>query len=290
MYAFYLFIVLALDTSGLMSSAYNIKVKEHTQQDDMVADEEMDREDPDTTSNFFDPPSLIMKFSEVKNKLNNLMLSVDPKMIMDQCSFLLASKQANIPLFTTDFVDVLKGNCKTFALLHRIAPFANWSDHSIISTIVEFCNVPAATKLLTQFNAGIDPSQPLLKFPIPAPSHYMVPYDNSTHTVLAVQLETKLHNSTLQNVLDTRSLLQEQCSITSHCLQLLAIANTIHTIIYWSVPKHVVGLITSSTLQHQNYLHQNGIQQVAIYPGTVFVTGSPLTVGLFSFFTKVSFK
>ena len=273
-----------------MSSAYTIKVDEHTQQDDLVGDGDIVREDPDTVSYTSDPSSLVVKFSEVKSKLIKLLQSHDPKILADQCGSLVASELDNIPLFTTDFVDVLKQSNNTSSLLHRIAPFTNWCDHSIINTIVEVCDVPEATTLLTQFDDGIDPSQPLMKFPIPPPCNQMVPYDTSTHTVLAVQLNIQLHHSTLQNVLDTRSLLQQQCHITAHCLQLLAVANTSHTIIYWTIPKHVAGLITSSVLQHQNYLHQNGIQQVAVYPGTALVTGSALTVGLFSFFTEVSFN
>ena len=266
-----------------MSSEHTAK---HTQQDDVVTARLM----LNTTRNTFEPLSLVVKFSEMKNHLANVIVSLDPKMIADQCSLLVASEQANIPLFPTDFVDVLKESNNTLTLLHRIAPFTNWSDHTILNEIVEVCNIPEATTLLTDFDASIDPSQPLMKYPIPSPSHHMVPYDTSTHTVLAVQLNLQLHHSTLQNVLDTRSLLQQQCHITAHCLQLLAVANTSHTIIYWTIPKHVAGLITSSVLQHQNYLHQNGIQQVAVYPGTTLVTGSALTVGLFSFFTEVSFN
>ena len=234
--------------------------------------------------------SLSIKFLDIKVQLAELLQSCSPKKIADHSASLTANVEGDIALFTTDFVESLKEAKTTPMLLQQLASYTNWCDHSIINTIVEVCDIPEATTLLTQFDNRIDPSQPLMKFPIPPPCNQMVPYDTSTHTVLAVQLNIQLHHSTLQNVLDTRSLLQQQCHITAHCLQLLAVANTSHTIIYWTIPKHVAGLITSSVLQHQNYLHQNGIQQVAVYPGTALVTGSALTVGLFSFFTEVSFN
>jgi len=116
----------------------------------------------------------------------------------------------------------------------------------------------------------------------------MVPYDTSTHTVLAVQLNLQLQHSTLQNVLNTQLLIQKKCEVTPHCLQLLAVAKTSHTIIYWTIPKHVVALIALNVLQHQSYFYKNGIEQVAVYPGMVLFTDSAVTVGLFTFFVKVS--
>ena len=233
---------------------------------------------------------VIKNFYKIKNQLCDILASHDAASITNKCAKLMASDAKQIPLFLEEHVKSFQKIQQTPKLLRRLALNTNWCDHSIFNAIAEVCDVPEATAILTQFDDRIDPSQPLMKFPIPQPCNQMVPYDTSTHTVLAVQLNIQLHHSTLQNVLDTRSLLQQQCHITAHCLQLLAVANTSHTIIYWTIPKHVAGLITSSVLQHQNYLHQNGIQQVAVYPGTALVTGSALTVGLFSFFTEVSFN
>jgi len=174
-------------------------------------------------------------------------------------------------------------------MLQRLAPFTNWIDHSILSAVVSACNVPEAVALLKQFDDSIDTSQSVTRYPIPSPSHQMVPYDTNTYTVLAVQLNLELHHSTLQDVLNARSLIQEKCEVTPHCLQLLAVAKTSYIIIYWSIPKHVASLITSNVQKYQNYLYHNGIQQVAVYPGTILGTSSSApTVGPFSFFTKVS--
>ena len=276
------YIVHILEISHLLSKIYSIG--EQANQDDPTTVSKKDKSVVDSAP---DSSSLVVRFLDMKVQVNELLQVLDPKKIVDNCSLLKANVEADIPLFSTSFVSILQQRKSVLSLL---SPYTNWCNHSILNAIVEVCNVPEAANLIAQFDAKIDPSQPLMKYPIPSPSYHMVPYDTSTHTVLAVQLNLQLHHSTLQDILDTQSMLQHQCRITAHCMQLLAVANISHTIIYWTIPKHVAGLITSGVLQHQNYLHQNGIQQVAVYPGTVLVTGSALTVGLFSFFTEVSFN
>ena len=237
----------------------------------------------------FVPSSIATHFFDLMAQLTEVLQSLNPKIIADYCSLLRASEQANITLFKASFLNaIIKETKNTTALIHKFAPLINWLDHSILNAVVEACNVPEAVALLTQFDARIDASQPVTFYPIPSPSHHMVPYDTSTHTVLAVQLNLKLHHCTLQNVIDTRSLIQEKCEITPHCLQLLAVAKTNHVIIYWTIPKHVATLIISNVQKHQSYLYQKSVQQIAVYPGTILATGSNvLTVGPFSFFAKV---
>jgi len=232
--------------------------------------------------------SLITEYINMTTEICKTLETCDSEVLIKGCEHLMASDTHQIPLFPREFTDNLRKTCFASIIIQKLASLTNWSDHSILNSVVEVCNVPEAAALLTKFAARVDPSQPLTKFPIPAPSHHMVPYGASTYTVLAVQLNLQLHHSTLQSVLDTRSLIQEKCEITPHCLQLLAVAKTIHTMIYWTIPKHLTSLIASKVQQYQSDLHQNGIQQVAIYPGTALVTGSALTVGPFSFFNKVS--
>ena len=232
--------------------------------------------------------SLITEYLNVMAEICKTLETCDSEILVKGCEHLMASDTHQIPLFPFEFMDNLRETCFTSIIIQKLASLTNWSNYSILNSVVEVCNIPEAAALLTKFAARVDPSQPLMKYPIPAPSHHMVPYDTSTHTVLAVQLNLQLHHSTLQSVIDTQSLIQEKCKVTPHCFQLLAVANTSHTIIYWTIPKHVVSLITSKAQQYQGYLHQNGIQQVAIYPGTALITGCALTVGPFSFFNKVS--
>jgi len=274
----------AMDASGLMSPENLHKCKH---QNDVVIAEEVITEKY-TFTGTFEPSSLSAKFSDVKAKLLELSQSINPKNIAEHCSLLRASNQADTPLFLVDYLDTLKESKSTPNLLQKLSPFTNWIDHSILSTIVEVCNLSKGSTLLSEFDARIDPSHPLKMYPVPSPSYLMVPYDTSTHTILAVQLNSQLQYLTLQSVLDTRSLIQEKCKITPHCLQLLAIAKTGHTIIYWTIPKHVATLITSNLLQYQTHLHQNGVEMAAIYPGTTIFTNHTLIMGPFSSFIKVS--
>ena len=232
------------------------------------------------------PLLVTMEFLDLKVHLQKVLQFCEPKNIIKKCGSLLASESYNIPLFPSSYAEKLHQIEHTPELIQKLSPFMTWDNHSILSTIADTSNIPEATMLLTQFDDRIDSSQPLTSFPIPAPSHHMVPYDNSTHTVLAVKLDLELYHSTLQNVIDARSLIQDQCKLTSHCLQLLAVAKTDLTIIYWMIPRNVAHLIAANTLQFQTHYHQNGILQLAVYPGAVFCTGSALKVGPLSFFSQ----
>ena len=235
-------------------------------------------------SKYIQPSLVNMQFLDLKFQLERILKYCESKHIISNCGSLLASDIYNIPLFPTDYTEEIE---HTTELIQKLSPFMTWDNHTILSTIAETSYIPEATRLLTQFGDRIDSSQPLTSFPIPAPSHHMVPYDHSTYTVLAVMLDLELHHSTLQNIIDIRSLIQDQCKLTSHCLQLLAVAKTNSTIIYWMIPKNIAHLITANAVQFQNYYHQKGILQLAVYPAAVLCTGSTLKVGPLSFFNQL---
>ena len=257
--------------------------------DDTTAEltEQEDKKELATKSNMIDPSSVLAEFLNMKVQLEDLLQQCDPMSIVKKCGSLLASETLNIPLFPTEYAEKLQEVEHIPELIQKLSPFMTWDNHSILSTIAETSNIPEATVLLTQFDDKIDSSQPLTSFPIPAPSHHMVPYDNSTHTVLAVKLDLELYHSTLQNVIDACSLIQDQCKLTSHCLQLLAIAKTDLTIIYWMIPNTIAHLIIANAAQFYNYYHQNGILQLAVYPGAMLCTGSALMVGPLLFFNQI---
>ena len=230
---------------------------------------------------------VITEFLNMKVQLEELLQQCDPIPIVKKCGSLLASDTHNIPLFPTDYVEKLQEIKDTPELIQKLSPLMTWDNHSILNTVVETSNIPEATMLLTQFDDRIDASQPLTRFPIPVPSHQMVPYDNSTHTVLAVKLDLELHHSTLQNVIDARSLIQDHCKLTAYCLQLLAVAKSTSTILYWMIPKVVATFVYSKVLENPKLFHQNGILQMALYPGSIILTDGSLTVELLSFFHQI---
>ena len=265
----------------------NSSVQSATDQDDTTGEhiEQKDKEELATNNVMIDPSSVIGEFLNMKVQLEELLQQCDPIPIVKKCTSLLASDTHNIPLFPTDYVEKLQETENTPELIQQLSPFMTWDNHSILSSIVETTNISEATMLLTQFDDRIDTSQPLTSFPIPPPSPHMVPYDNSTHTVLAVKLDLELYHSTLQNVIDARSLIQDQCKLTSHCLQLLAVANTASTILYWMIPKNIAHLITANASQFQQL--DKSILQLAVYPGVMLCTRNALKVGPLSFFNQI---
>jgi len=278
-------------STGLQSSliGYNSSAQSAIGQDDPTVEniEQKDKEELAAKNDMIDPSSVIAEFLDLKVQLEKLLQSHDPVSFVKKCGSLLASDTHNIPLFPTDYAEKLQEIKHTPELMQKLSSFMTWDNHSILSTIIETSDIPEATILLNQFDDRIDSSQALTSFPIPAPSHHMIPYDNSRYTVLAVKLDLELYHSTLQNVTDARSLIQDQCKLTSHCLQLLAVAKTNSTILYWMIPKNIAHLITANVLQFQNYYHQKGILHLAVYPGVVVCTGSALKVGPLSFLTPI---
>ena len=246
--------------------------------------EQKDKKELATNNNKIDPSSVVVEFLCIKSQLEELLQQADPIPTVKNCDSLLASEADSIPLFGPGKLQHIE---HTAELIQKFSPFMTWDNHSLLSTIADTSNIPEATMLLSQFDDRIDSSQLLTSYPIPVPSHYMVPYDNSAQTILAVKLDLKLNHATLQNVTDARSLIQDQCKLTSHCLQLLAVAKTDLTIIYWMIPRNIAHLIAVNALQFQNHYHQNGILELAVYPGAVLCTGSALKVGPLSFFCQI---
>ena len=228
-----------------------------------------------------------MEFLDLEFQLGKMLQTYEPKLIIEKCISLLANDTQNIPLFPNEYAEKLKTIKHTSELIQQLSLFNTWDNHSVLHIIAEASKIPEATLLLMQFDDRIDLSQPLTSFPIPAPSYNMVPYNHSTHTVLAVRLDLELNLSTLQNIFDARSLIQDQCKLTSHCLHLLAVTKTTYTIIYWMIPRSIAHLITASAIQFQSYYQENGILQLAVYPGAMFCTESTLKVGPLSFLNQI---
>ena len=276
--------------TGLKSSLINT-IQSTTDEDDVAAKHIKEKENEILVAkkSTFDSSSVISQFLNMKAQLEELLEPCNPIPIVNKCYSLLASDTHNIPLFTTEVREQLQEIEHTHDFIQKLSLFMTWDNHSILSIIAEASNIPEATMLLTQFDDNIDLSQPLTSFPIPAPSPHMVPYDNSMHTVLVVNLDLELHDCTLQDVIDARLLIQEQCKLTSHSFYLLAIAKTIFTFVYWLIPRSVAHLVTTNALQFQSLFHQKGILQLAVYPGAIISTGRRiLNVEPLSCFTQTN--
>jgi len=225
--------------------------------------------------------SIHIEFLELEYQLQHILQSYDTKAMFKKCKSLMASYTNNIPLFSSDQLQTF-GECKQApALIQALSPYFNWINHSVLREVIGACNNTAVINLLDQFDSHIDLSLPTTDYPIPQPSPNMIPYDTITMTVLAVELSTKLNTISLQQVIDIQNLLQEQFQLSSHVFQLLAVNSA--PMLYWIIPKCVVSVITSNVAQKRNFLHQNNIMNLSIYPGLVYATCSTIKVGPLSF-------
>ena len=136
-----------------------------------------------TKSRPIDPSLVITEFLNLLFQLEELLQGCDPMLILGKCYSLLVSEVHNIPMITTEYRKRFQEIEHIHELIHKLSAFVTWDNHSILNIVTEASNIPEATMLLTQFDDSIDSSQPLTRFPIPAPSYHMVPYDSSPHTI-----------------------------------------------------------------------------------------------------------
>ena len=229
----------------------------------------------------FKPMSVGKVFLNIKHQLQNIFQSYDMKVMIEKCENLMASSTNDIPLFSSIEIQKFKQCKQAPQFIQALSPYNNWSNHSVLHEVVSACNNPVALSLLEQFDLQFDLSLPYADYPIPQPSPKLAPNDSSSHTVLAIKLNAELGNVRLQQIIDYQNLLQNKFQLSPHVFQLLA-ANSA-CIFYWMIPKCVVPVITSDITQQRSFFHQNGIVELSIYPGLLYVTDSPMTIGSLSF-------
>ena len=232
-------------------------------------------------------PSLVNAvFLDVKKQLEDVLQACDTQALFKECRSLMASETHNIPLFSNEKYLQSISECDFGPeILQMLSPFFTWSDHSVLTAMVKACDNPKAALLLQQFDSQVDLSLPITEYPVPQPVPSMAPCDSSTHTALAMKLNTELGKFSLQQVFKLRCLIQQHFQITEHSLQLMA-AKSSPTILYWVVPKCITHLISSHIMQDPS-LHDNKVEEVSIYPGTLFVNASTLKLGSLSFLNQI---
>ena len=240
-----------------------------------------------TGQKYFKPSSVDAEFLDMKLQLEQMLQdSSNSQTVYEQCESLMASQEHDIALFSTDYLSSLKESNKMPEILQRLSPYFNWSDHSVLHALVQACNNPEAAMLLQQFDSQVDLSLPITEYPVPQPIPSMAPYDTSTQTVLGIKLNTKLSEFSLQQVITLRCLIQKNFEIAEHSLQLMA-AKSSSTILYWMIPKCISHLISSKIMQDSS-LHGDRVQEICVYPGTLFVRADSLKLGSLSFLNQVN--
>ena len=123
----------------------------------------------------------------------------------------------------------------------------------MLRVLVGFCN--KAMKLLDEFDCHIDPLEPTTSYPV----FEAIPTDAFSQTTLSVKFTKSTSTFTLKDVFDMCSLVVNYCGITHHCLQLIATQCTQEYItVYWSIPKCVIYLISSTVQQYGNRFYDMG--------------------------------
>jgi len=238
---------------------------------------ERDKSPPSLLSNI-DTTSLHILFFHLVDQIRELLQQHDYDQLLTQCREMKASEDHGLNLFSEKQL----AKCDNVpSLLRWLCYHFIWCDHSILRELSN-CS-KEAIKFLDEFDCKLDCMKPIASYPIPYFSCDMIPTNpTSTHTVLAIRCDQELYNCTLQYVYDMKSVMVEKCDITLHCLQLLAVRPN-PTIIYWTIPKCVVELISSKVPVHSEYLYSRGVLEVLLYPEPLLATSDDARTGSLAF-------
>ena len=202
----------------------------------------------------------------------------NPLKLLADCEQLMADKKYSTPLFEKDYLKSFN-EFKPEVLFQALSIFWTWSDHSILRELLSLGKHTAALSLLDKFDQYLESAEPLAieKFPLPMLSKQMIPKNINvcTHTILAIKIEKAYDKCTLQHIFEARKSLINICEITRNALQLLGVLNnhSNFTMIYWLIPTCAVSLITAKIMDSES-LHKKKIMEIAIYPNTIFCTGT----------------
>ena len=234
---------------------------------------------------YFKPSSVHIAFLCLFDQLNQLLQYKDIEVLVAQCENMMAgvSEQESIKLFSDSQIAKMKES-KAALVMWELSFFFTWSNHSILRMLLsEYFS--EALQLLDVFDSRVDPLLSIASYPIPCFSSDMIPVDTSAYTILAIRCDQELYKSTLQYVYDMQSVMMEKCHITLHCLQLLAVKND-PTILYWTIPKCVVELISNQVPCHSEYLYSKGVLEVLVYPKLLLSTGDDISIGSSAFIAE----
>ena len=201
----------------------------------------------------------------------------NPMELLDNCEKLMASKKIPAPLFEIDYLKSFS-EFKPEVLFQAMSIFWSWSDHSILRELLNLGKHTTALSLLDKFDQHLESSMTVAieKFPLPMLSKRMIPssINTCTHTILAIKIKKAYDKCTLQHIFEVRQSIIDFFEISRNALQLLGVLNN-HSnfaIIYWLIPTCVVSLITTKIMDSKSI--EKEIIEIAIYPNTIFCTGT----------------
>ena len=213
---------------------------------------------------------MVDEFSYVTKQITELLLSHDPKVMVEQCEAIMASDHDHgIKLFSDNQIERLKYYNATPLLFQELSHLWSWSNHLMLRVLVGFCK--EAIRLLDEFDDHLDPLQPITSYPVLE----IISTDATSQTTLNVKFAKSVAKITLRDVFDMSSLVVNHCSVTWYCLQLIATQQAKGFVtIYWSIPKCIVDLIRNTVLQHSSKFYDMGVLEVTIYPDIKIITSN----------------
>ena len=212
------------------------------------------------------PAAVNDEFSYIAEHITELLQSHDPKVMVEQCESIMASD--GIKFFSDKQIKQLNHCNNISLLLHELSHLWSWSNHSMLRVLAGFSD--ETIKLLDKFDCHLDSLQPITSYPV----FEIIPSDSTSQTTMNVKFSKSIAKITLQDVFDMCSLVNH-CGVTQYCLQLIATQQAEGFVtIYWSIPKCVVNLISSTVLQHSSKFYDMGVLKVAIYPDVKIITGN----------------
>lgn len=232
-----------------------------------------------SSKTFNQASSLHMLFLKIIDQIEELLQS-ELNLLTETCKSLMASEVHGINLFSTTCMENLNKYDNAVSLLRCLCFLFTWSNHSVLRALISFSS--KAVQLLDEFDFSLDPFNTIASYPIPSFSQDMIPSETSEYTVLAIRCNKELWQCSLQYVFNLQSSIVDKCDITQHCLQLLAVKSD-PTVFYWTIPKCVVELVKSNTLQHCEYLYSQGILELIVYPKQSLAISDDVIMGSLAF-------
>ena len=228
------------------------------------------------------PSTVETVFQYTVRHVTELLSCCDLDLLMKWCENLMASDTHQIKFFTVNFVDQIRQLKASPAILKMLSHYWTWSNYSILKVLAQFSKL--ALDLLEEFETRLNTMLPITKYPIGSLAVSMFPYDTSSYTVLILECDHKLKHS-LQLVYDMQSLITENCDITQHALQLLAVDSN-PTRLHWMIPKSVVTIVNTRVMQCSQLLFSKGVVRIFIYPSIACVIDTAKTVWPYMFLNE----
>ena len=220
------------------------------------------------------PSKIEAVFQYTVRHVTELLSCCDPELLIKWCENLMASDAHQIKLFTANLVDKIRQLKASPAILKMLSHYWIWSNYSILKVLAQFSKL--ALDLLEEFGTKLNIMLPHTEYPIKSLASSMFPYVTSYYTMLTLECGLKL-NHFLQLVYDMQSLITENCHITQHALQLLAVDSN-PTRLHWMIPESVTTIVNIRVIQCSQLLFSKGVMKIFIYPSTAHVLDTAKTV------------